>query len=95
MKGYWIVRGSAIKDEQAMQEYARLWKPLGAKYSARLLAGRGELQAREGKECKRALVIEFPSYEQAIACYEDPDYQTAMEYALKAYDRELIIIEGS
>jgi len=40
------------------------------------------------------LIIEFPSYAQAITCYEDPDYQTAMEYALKVYDRELIIIEG-
>jgi len=50
MKGYWIVRGSAVKDEQAMQEYARLWKPLGEKYNARLL-GRGELQAREGADC--------------------------------------------
>lgn len=54
---------------------------MGEKYNARLLAGRSEHQTREGEDYPRVLVIEFPSYEQAIACYDDPGYHKAMQYA--------------
>ena len=46
----------------------------------------------------RVLIIEFPSYEQARACYDDADYQAAMRHAMEAYDpeqpRELVVVEG-
>ena len=94
MAGYWIVRGSAVKDQQAFERYVELWKPIGAKYGAVVLAGRGEHQCREGASCERVLLIQFPSYEQAVACYDDPDYQVALEYAHRAADRDLIIVAG-
>ena len=94
MAGYWVVRGSAIKDEAAFEEYAKMWPPIGQRYGAELLAGKGAIDTREGPEFKRHLIIRFASYEQALACYEDPDYQAAMEFALKAYDRELVILDG-
>ena len=31
----------------------------------------------------------------ALDCYTDPDYTEAAYHALKAYDRELVIIEGN
>ena len=41
-----------------------------------------------------ALAVEFNSYAQAKACYADPAYSEAKAMALRAYRRELIIVEG-
>lgn len=35
MKGYWLIIGTEISDQEAQAEYARLWKPIGEKYQAR------------------------------------------------------------
>ncbi len=40
------------------------------------------------------VIVEFSSYEQAVACYDDPEYRESLPYAFKAYDRELVIVEG-
>ena len=94
MAGYWIVRGT-IKDKAAFEEYARLWGPIAERYGARFLAGGGRHETREGTEVQRVAIAEFPSYEQALACYDDPEYRESLPIALKAYDRELVIVEGS
>ena len=41
MAGYWVVRGSAIRDEAAAKEYASLWMPIGQRYGAEIIAGKG------------------------------------------------------
>lgn len=48
----------------------------------------------ESHTSARALVVEFDSYAQAKACYADPAYSEAKAMALRAYRRELIIVEG-
>ncbi len=95
MAGYWLVRASASTDAEAAAEYGKLWKPIAEKYQAKILASEGAHKTVEGNDLPRNLLIEFPSYEQALACYNDPDYSEAAEYALRAYDRELTIIEGN
>lgn len=95
MVGYWIIRGSDIADQEAFDEYARLANPIVERYGATIVAGRNRHQTREGKEYARILLIEFPSFDQAIACYNDTEYQASLTYANKAYNRELVIVEGS
>ena len=95
MAGYWLVRASASKDTNAQQEYSKRWQPIAKKYQATVIAGRDRHQEREGEACARVLVVKFPSYDLAIQCYEDPDYQDALTYAHRAYDRELVIVEGT
>jgi uncharacterized protein (DUF1330 family) len=94
MAGYWVVRGGAIKDQDALQAYGKLWPTIAERFGAEIIAGKAGIETREGPEFPRQLVIRFSSYEQAIACYEDPDYQEAMKLAHQAYDRELSILEG-
>ena len=84
--GYWIVRGKEVKNNKALQEYAKLWPPIAKKYGARVVGGTSEKLFKEGPEFSRVLVIEFPSYRDACDCYEDPDYKIAMNLAHKAYD---------
>ena len=94
MAGYWVVRGGDIKDEAAFAEYARRWPDIGTRFGAEVVAGKAAVDTREGTPCARQLIVRFPSYAQAVACYEDPDYQEAMAFAQKASDRELSILEG-
>ncbi len=94
MAGYWIVRSSAIKDEAALAEYGALWGGIGPRYGAEVIAGKARIDTREGEHYPRQLVIRFPSFEDAVACYEDPAYQAAITVARRAFDRELAILEG-
>jgi uncharacterized protein (DUF1330 family) len=94
MAGYWIIRGSEVKDQESFEEYARLWGPIAERYEAKFIAGGNGHETREGEGTPRILIVEFPSYEQAIACYDDPEYQATLEFAHKAYDRDFVIVNG-
>lgn len=93
MAGYWIVRGSAIRDEAALQRYAEMWARIAPRFGAEVIV-RGEADTREGPHSPRHLVVRFDSYRCAVECYEDPEYQQAMQLARRAYDRELVIIDA-
>lgn len=93
MKGYWLILGTEITDKAAQAEYARLWAPIAARYGARLNPGKAPV-LREVYKAARVSVVEFPSLAQAKTCYEDPEYQAALQFALKASKRELVIFEG-
>ena len=94
MAGYWVVRGGAIRDEKALQQYIEQWPPIAARYGAEVIAGKGEVDTREGPDFERHLLVRFDSYQTAVACYEDPEYQQIMKLAHQAYERELSILEG-
>ena len=96
MAGYFMIRSTDVRDEAAFAEYARLWHPIAQKYGAKFIAGRGvRCETREGESYPRNLIVEFSSFDQALACYDDPDYKIALEFAEKAYERrELVIVES-
>ena len=94
MKGYWIILGTAVSDEAAQQEYGRLWAPIGEKYQARLRPAAAAPLLKEKRDTARIVVVEFPSLAAAKACCDDPAYQAAMRFALKASKRDFLIFEG-
>ena len=48
----------------------------------------------EGKLRSRAVVIEFPSYEAALACYRSPEYQAAKALRQGKAEADLVVIEA-
>jgi uncharacterized protein (DUF1330 family) len=48
----------------------------------------------EGAARARTVVIEFPSLEQARACYASPEYQAAKALRDPVATGDLVIIEG-
>ncbi len=94
MAAYWMVRGGEIVDRDALAEYGKRWGEIAERFQARVIA-RGGHQTREGTDYPRFLIVEFPDYERAVACYEDSGYKEAMVYANRAYDRELTIVDGA
>jgi uncharacterized protein (DUF1330 family) len=39
------------------------------------------------------VVARFPSVEAAVACYNSPEYQAALNHARGASERELLVVE--
>ncbi len=53
------------------------------------------MRAREGPARSRNVVLEFPDYATALACYHSPEYQGLMAIARPTPTwRDLIVIEG-
>jgi uncharacterized protein (DUF1330 family) len=94
MKVYWLILDTEITDQVAQDEYSKLWAPIAEKYQARRNRTKVPLLLKEARNISRVFIAEYPSYELAKACYEDPAYQEAREFALKASKRNLLIIEG-
>jgi len=94
MKGYWLILGTEVIDQAAQAKYGELWAPIAEKYQARLNPNSVPPILKEARDTARVIVVEFPSYEIAKACYEDPAYQEAKLFALKASKRDLVILEG-
>lgn len=94
MKGYWLVLGTEVSDQGAQSEYGRLWQPIAEKYRARLNPLEVPPLLKEARDTHRVVVVEFPSYELARACYDDPAYQEAKRFALRASNRQLLILQG-
>ncbi|ALL69350.1 hypothetical protein K788_0007256 [Paraburkholderia caribensis MBA4] len=94
MKGYWLILGSDVKDAVAQDQYAALWKPIASRFQAKVRVLDASVVLREAHTTRRVVVVEFPSVALARACYDDAAYQDAIQFALVASHRELLIIEG-
>jgi len=92
-KGYWIGRVD-VTDAEAYHRYLRANGPVFARYGGRFLVRGGRFEAKEGKARSRNVVIEFPSYEQALACYESPEYAEAMTLRRLASEADILVVEG-
>jgi uncharacterized protein (DUF1330 family) len=92
-KGYWIARVSVINPEQ-YRLYAEEAPIAFARFGARILARGGRHEALEGEARARNVVIEFDSFDDAVACYRSPEYQAARAKRQGAGEAEIVIVEG-
>jgi uncharacterized protein (DUF1330 family) len=92
-KGYWIVRVD-VRDNDVYGGYVKAnAEPLG-RHGAKFLVRGGRHEAVEGSARARNVVIEFPSYEAALACFRDPAYQAAKAIRDPVVEADILIIEG-
>ncbi len=54
----------------------------------------GKSESVEGSSRARNVVIEFPDYATALACYRSPEYQENMKLRLPHATADIVIIEG-
>ena len=94
MKAYWIAHVD-VTDPQQYQEYTKRAPAAFAAFGGKLLARGGRSEAMEGRATpQRSVVIEFESYEQALACYRSAQYQEACSHRQGVAKAEVIIVEG-
>jgi uncharacterized protein (DUF1330 family) len=92
-KGYWIARVT-VKDPEAYKQYIAANAAAWTAYNGRFVVRAGRFECVEGTARERNVVIEFPSYEAARACYDSPEYAAAKAIRQNAAESDLIIIEG-
>lgn len=92
-KGYWVAMVD-IADQEGYKEYIALNKAAFDKYGAAFVVRAGENQVMEGPDANRVAVIEFKDYQTALACYNSPEYQKAIETRDKYAKAHLSVVEG-
>jgi uncharacterized protein (DUF1330 family) len=93
-KGY-IIAHIEVTDPERYPEYVRLDTPILERLGAKMVVRGGRNQVVEGQAGSRHVVMEFPSYEQALAAYNDPDYQEVAEIRRASAESVIIVVEGT
>ncbi len=94
MKGYWVAHVT-VTDADQYQKYIEGSAVAFKKYAAKVLARGGQHTILEGNGHARNVIIEFPSYQDALDCYNSPEYQDAREKRNQAGIADIMIVEGA
>ncbi len=92
-KGYWIAHAD-LHDPETYKLYVESSPAAFEKYNAKVLARAGAHVQLEGAGKARNVVLEFDSYDDAVACYNSEEYQTARKFRAEAGDADIVIVEG-
>ena len=92
-KGYWIGHVD-VTDPAGYKAYTDANAVPFGKFGARFLVRGGSQEVPEGKARARTVVLEFPSYAAALACYRSSDYQAVKRLRDGKGELDLLIAEG-
>ena len=96
MPAYWVARAK-VNDPVEYKKYADRVPAILAKYAAKVLTRGGRYQTLEGPEkFNRFVVIEFPTLEQGVACFNSPEYKEAAAFRRRngVGENELVMVEA-
>jgi uncharacterized protein (DUF1330 family) len=92
-KAYWIARVD-VHNEDGYKPYALANPAIFKKFGGRFVVRGGKFDPVEGQSRARNVVIEFPDYETALACYNSPEYRDNIKVRVAHSTGDLIIVEG-
>jgi uncharacterized protein (DUF1330 family) len=94
-RGYWVVVYKSISDEAAVTAYGALAMPAVQSFGGRFLTrSTSKIQAHEAGLQQRTVIVEFESYDIALAAHESEAYQKALEALGSGAERDFRIVEG-
>ena len=94
MKAYWIATYKDLKNPENIKKYAEKASPAIKKHNGIILARGGKVETIEGNPSPRTVLIQFQNMEDALNCYNSPEYQEAMKIGNGEFNRHIQIIEG-
>ncbi|MEU3842794.1 DUF1330 domain-containing protein [Streptomyces sp. NPDC028635] len=98
-KGYWVSVYPAMSDPEGLTAYDKLAGPAvqagGGRVLSRSPSRGGRVVAHEAGIAQRVVLIEFDSFEQAVAAYESEAYQKALLALPDGAERDFRIVEGN
>jgi len=92
-KGYWLAHVD-VNNEAGYKAYAAANPAIFKKFGGRFVVRAGKFETPEGSSRSRNVVIEFPDYAAALACYRSPEYQANIKVRQPHSVADIIIIEG-
>lgn len=93
-KTYWIGTYRAVRDTERLAAYAKLAGPAIAAGGGRFIVRGTPVKVYEAGLDQRAVVIEFDSVEQAVACHDSAAYQEALAALGDGAERDIRLVEG-
>ena len=94
-KGYWIVSYRSVSDESALTRYGQLAVPaIEAAGGKALVRTADAVEPRESGLKQRTVVMEFQSFEKAVAAYNSDAYRAALNALGSGAERDFRIVEG-
>ncbi|MGC1294043.1 MAG: DUF1330 domain-containing protein [Alloacidobacterium sp.] len=95
-KGFWVVVYRSISDESAVKAYGALALPAVESFGGRFLTRSvSQIQTHEAGLRLRTILVEFDSYEIALAAHENEAYQEALQALGSGAERDFRIVEGA
>ena len=95
-KGYWVVAYRSISDQSALKSYGALAVPAVQTFGGRFLtSSTSQVQAHEAGLQQRTVVVEFDSYDIALAAHKSEAYQKALQALGSGAERDYRIVEGN
>jgi uncharacterized protein (DUF1330 family) len=92
-KGYWFAQID-VSNAEGYKPYAAANPGIFKKFGGTFVIRGGKFENVEGQSRARNVVIEFPSYADAMACYKSPEYQANIKVRKPHAIVDLLIIEG-
>lgn len=92
-KGFWLAQVD-ITDATGFTAYVEANQIAFHKFGGRYLVRGGRHEAVEGRCRERLVVIEFPDYATALACYRSDEYQHALALRRGHADVDIVVVEG-
>jgi uncharacterized protein (DUF1330 family) len=93
-KGYWISAYRSISNPEALAAYAKLAAPAIEAAGGKFLTRGGKMKTHESGLNQRAVIVEFDSFDLAVAAYESEGYRAALAVLGNGVERDFRIIEG-
>ena len=94
MKAYWIAIYKDLNNVEDLKRYAEKATPAIKKFNGKILVRGGKAKTVEGNPSPRTVIIEFPSMQEALNCYNSTDYQEAKKIVKGNFNRHIQIVEG-
>lgn len=93
-KGY-IIAHITVTNPEAYKEYIERDTPILKGLGGRFIVRGGASEVMEGATHQRHVIIEFPTYDAALAAYKDPDYQEVADIRRRNAESIIIVAEGA
>jgi uncharacterized protein (DUF1330 family) len=92
----YVIGDIEVTDPAIYEEYRKQVPATVEKYGGRFAARGGRVEPLEGGwSPKRAVLLEFPSFEQALKWYRSPEYAPLIKLRQKASLGKLFLVEGT
>jgi uncharacterized protein (DUF1330 family) len=93
-KGYWVSVYRTISDPEKLAAYNELAAAAVRAAGGRTLIRGGRVVAHDEGIAERTILVEFDSFEQAVAARESAAYQDALAALADGVERDFRIVEG-
>ena len=92
-KGYWVAKAN-ILDDKKLFSYGKEAEVAIEKFGGKFLVRGGQHETKEGIDFSRNVVVEFDSFDIALAAYSSPEYKKALKLLEGGADRMYAVVEG-